>query len=190
MGMGEPLANLTAVRKALEILCHPAGLGLSPRRITLSTAGLLPEIDQLSTFTVRPLLAVSLNATTDELRQQLMPVSRRYSLDDLRKTLERYPVRARERITVEYILLRGVNDSVEDAQRLAHFVAGFAHHINLIVFNEFDGSGFSTPTERAIDAFARSILSTRPTVVTVRRSRGRDVQGACGNLVREGFVAH
>jgi 23S rRNA (adenine2503-C2)-methyltransferase len=188
MGMGEPLANLSAVRHAIEIFCNPAGLGLSPRRITLSTSGLLPEIEQLAALSVRPLLAVSLNATTEELRQQLMPIGRRYSMLALKKTLERYPLRPGERITIEYLLLSGVNDSVKDAQRLAEFVTGFSHHINLIVFNEFDGSGFSAPTEDAIDEFAQNILMTHPTVVTVRRSRGRDIQGACGQLARNRAV--
>jgi 23S rRNA (adenine2503-C2)-methyltransferase len=185
MGMGEPLANWSAVYQAIEIFCHPQGLGLSPRRITLSTSGILPEITRIARSKIRPLLAISLNATTDETRRQLMPISHTYSLEDLRKVLLDYPLRPRERITVEYVLLRGINDTKADAERLANYVVGFAHQINLIVYNEFTGSPYFTPTEDEIDVFARAILATRPTLVTVRRSRGRDIQAACGQLARK-----
>jgi 23S rRNA (adenine2503-C2)-methyltransferase len=114
-----------------------------------------------------------------------MPVSQTYSLEDLRKVLLEYPLRPRERITIEYVLLRGINDTEADAERLANYVVGFAHQINLIVYNEFTGSAYFTPTEEEIDAFARAILATRPTLVTVRRSRGRDIQAACGQLARK-----
>jgi 23S rRNA (adenine2503-C2)-methyltransferase len=183
MGMGEPLHNLAQVTRAIRILALPPGLGLPLRRITVSTAGLVPQIDELSALAERPLLAVSLNATTDELRSELMPINRRYPLRELRAALERYPCRARERITVEYVLLAGVNDSEHDAQRLADFCAGFPHHINLIPFNAHAHAPFSAPSEQGIDAFARALLARRPCVLSVRRSRGRDVQGACGQLV-------
>jgi 23S rRNA (adenine2503-C2)-methyltransferase len=185
MGMGEPLANWSAVYQAIEIFCHPQGLGISPRRITLSTSGILPEITRFARSKIRPLLAISLNATTDETRRQVMPISQTYSLEDLRKVLLDYPLRPRERITVEYVLLRGINDTKADAERLANYVVGFAHQINLIVYNEFTGSPYFTPTDDEIDAFARAILATRPTLVTVRRSRGRDIQAACGQLARK-----
>jgi 23S rRNA (adenine2503-C2)-methyltransferase len=183
MGMGEPLHNLAQVARAIRILALPPGLGLSPRRITLSTAGLVPQIDELSRLAERPLLAVSLNATTDELRSELMPINRRYPLAELRAALERYPCRPRERITVEYVLLAGVNDRAGDARRLADFCASFPHHINLIPFNAHAHAPFSAPSEANIDAFARTLLAWRPCVLSVRRSRGRDVQGACGQLV-------
>jgi 23S rRNA (adenine2503-C2)-methyltransferase len=183
MGMGEPLHNAAAVKKAIELLCHPLGLGLSPRRITLSTSGLVPEILELSRWPTRPLLAVSLNATLDEQRAALMPVGRRHHLAVLREALQKYPLRPRERITLEYVLLAGVNDSVEDALRLAEFCDGISHQVNLIPWNAHAGAPFEAPSDAAVDVFARAVLSHRRTLVTVRRSRARDVAGACGQLV-------
>lgn len=184
MGMGEPLHNLPEVARAVRVLCEPRGLGLSPRRITVSTSGLVPEIDQLARLPARPLLALSLNATTDELRRELMPIARRYPLSQLRSALERYPLRPRERVTVEYVLLSGVNDGVEDARRLADFCSSFPHNINLIPFNEHPGAAFREPSAGRVDGFAKALLARRPSLVTVRRSRGRDVQAACGQLVQ------
>jgi 23S rRNA (adenine2503-C2)-methyltransferase len=183
MGMGEPLQNAAAVKKAVELLCHPLGLGLSPRRITLSTSGLVPEIAELGRWTTRPLLAVSLNATQSEQRAELMPVGRRHPLAVLREALQNYPLRRRERITLEYVLLAGVNDTLDDARRLADFCAGIPHQLNLIPWNAFPGAPFAAPSDAAVDAFAQSVLAHRRTLVTVRRSRARDVAGACGQLV-------
>jgi 23S rRNA (adenine2503-C2)-methyltransferase len=186
MGMGEPLHNLAELSRAIGVVCDPLGLGLSPRRITLSTSGLVPEIDQLAELDPRPLLAVSLNATTDETRTALMPVNRRYPLAELRAALARYPLRARERITVEYVLLAGVNDTKADAARLADFCRAFPHQINLIPWNAHEHAAFRAPSEAEIDGFAREILAEARSVVTVRRSRGRDVRGACGQLALAG----
>jgi 23S rRNA (adenine2503-C2)-methyltransferase len=183
MGMGEPLHNFENVARAVGVLTEPRGLGLSPRRISVSTAGLVPQIDALARLSARPLLAVSLNATTNAVRDELMPINRRYPLELLVAALERYPLRARERITVEYVLLAGVNDAPEDAARLADLCAGFPHQINLIPFNAREGSRFRAPTDVALDAFARALLARRPSLVTVRRSRGRDIDAACGQLV-------
>lgn len=184
MGMGEPLHNLGEVARALRVLCDPEGLGVSPRRVTVSTAGLVPQIDELGRLEPRPLLAVSLNATTDEVRRELMPIGRRYPLAELRAALERFPRRPRERITVEYVLLRGVNDSDEDARRLADYCASFPHNINLIPFNAHPHAAFAPPDERRLEGFAAALLARRPTLLTVRRSRGRDIQAACGQLVQ------
>jgi len=183
MGMGEALHNFTNLARALRVLTHPAGLGLSPRRITVSTAGLVPQIERFGALPERPLLAVSLNATTDELRNELMPINRRYPLAVLRSALSAYPTRPRERITVEYVLLAGVNDTVEDAARLADFCAAFSHQLNLIPFNSHPQSRFRAPSEASLDTFARAVLARRPTVISVRRSRASDVAGACGQLV-------
>lgn len=183
MGMGEPLHNLSNVRQAIEVLCHPDGMGLAPRRITVSTSGLIPQIQQLASLEPRPLLALSLNATTDELRNRLMPIGHRYPLADLRATLTQFPLRARERILLEYVLLAGVNDSDDDAKRLAEFGDEFSHHINLIPFNAHSHSDFQSPSPARVAAFAKLVLAHRPTFVTVRHSRARDVQGACGQLV-------
>jgi 23S rRNA (adenine2503-C2)-methyltransferase len=185
MGMGEPLHNLSEVARAIRVLCDPAGLGLPARRITVSTSGLVPEIAQLGALDPRPLLAVSVNATTDEQRNQIMPIGRRYPLSELRASLEAYPARSRERITVEYVLLAGINDSAEDARRLSDFCVGFPHAINLIPFNEHAASEFRPPSEETVELFARALLDHRPSVLTVRRSRGRDVGAACGQLVLE-----
>jgi 23S rRNA (adenine2503-C2)-methyltransferase len=145
---------------------------------------LVPEIDVLGSLSPRPLLAVSLNATTDEARSRLMPIARRYPLSELRTALTRYPLRARERITLEYVLLAGVNDTPEDAERLAAFGAPFPHQINLIPWNAHAGADFRSPSETELDAFARAVLRHTSAVLTVRRSRGRDVGAACGQLVR------
>lgn len=185
MGMGEPLHNLPEVARAIRVLCEPRGLGLSPRRITVSTSGLVPEMAELGALRCRPLLAISLNATTDELRSELMPIGRRYPLASLRAALQRFPLRPRERITVEYVLLGGVNDGLDDARRLAEFCGGFSHHINLIPFNEHPLAPFRAPSEAEVDRFARALLDERRSIVTVRRSRGRDVQAACGQLVQQ-----
>ena len=183
MGMGEPLHNLPNVARAISVLCHSAGLGLSARRITVSTSGLVPEIAELGRLESRPLLAISVNGTTDEQRAALMPVNRRYPLAELQKALQSFPLRPRERITVEYVLLAGVNDSPDDARRLANYCSSFPHQINLIPFNEHRVAEFRAPTEAVVDEFARAVLSERRTVLTVRRSRGRDVGAACGQLV-------
>ncbi len=183
MGMGEPLHNLTEVARAIRVLCEPGGLGLPARRITVSTSGLVPEIAELGALEPRPMLAVSVNATTDTLRSAIMPIGRRYPLAELRAALERYPVRARERVTVEYVILAGINDTPDDARRLSDFCVGFPHQINLIPFNEHSSSEFRAPSEATTDAFARALLGHRPSVLTVRRSRGRDVGAACGQLV-------
>jgi len=184
MGMGEPLHNLSQVAQAVRLLCHPRGLGLSPKRITVSTSGLVPEIAELGELTPRPLLAVSLNATTDEVRRELMPIAKRYSLADLKTALTSYPLRPRERITVEYVLLAGVNDSADDAARLAEFCRDFPNNINLIPYNAHPLAPYGSPSEPAVDAFAQALLARRPALVTVRRSRGRDVHAACGQLVQ------
>jgi len=184
MGMGEPLHNLSEVSRAIAVLCHPQGLGLSPRRVTVSTSGLVPELDELGRQSPRPLLALSLNATTDEVRSQLMPIGRRYPLAALKSALLRFPLRPRERITIEYVLLAGVNDFDDDAVRLSDFCADFPHNINLIPFNEHPLASFRAPTEARVERFARALLARKKTLVTVRRSRGRDVQAACGQLVQ------
>ena len=184
MGMGEPLHNLPEVARAIALLCHPRGLGLSPKRITVSTSGLVPEIAELSRLGARPLLALSLNATTDEVRSELMPIGRRYPLAELRAALISYPLRPRERITVEYVLLSGVNDGDDDAVRLSDFCQAFPHNINLIPYNEHPLAPFRAPSEKDVDRFAQALLARRRALVTVRRSRGRDVQAACGQLVQ------
>jgi 23S rRNA (adenine2503-C2)-methyltransferase len=184
MGMGEPLHNLDNVARAIAVLTATEGLDISPRRITVSTSGLVPQIAELGALERRPLLAISLNATRDEQRRELMPINRRYPLAELQRALGQFPLRARERITVEYVLLGGVNDSLEDAERLARFCDGFPHTINLIPFNPHAHAGYRPPTSEQIERFTALLIERGRGLVTIRRSRGRDVQGACGQLVQ------
>ena len=180
MGMGEPLANLQQVIRALRIITCDDGLQFSTRRVTVSTAGLVPELDILGkSVTVN--LAVSLNATTDELRDRLMPVNRRYPLRDLLAACKRFPLPSRRYITFEYVLIRDVNDSMEDSRRLVRLVSGIPCKINLIAFNEHEGCSFRKPTQEAIDRFHKFLLDKHFTVIT-RASRGSDISAACGQL--------
>lgn len=184
MGMGEPLHNLDNVARAIRVLTATEGLDISPRRITVSTSGLVPQIAELGALAVRPLLAISLNATLDEQRRELMPINRRYPLAELQRALRQFPLRPRERITVEYVLLAGVNDSLDDAERLAQFCAGFPHTINLIPFNPHAHAEYRPPKLEQLERFTQRLIERGRGLVTIRRSRGRDVQGACGQLVQ------
>ena len=185
MGMGEPLHNLENLHRAIRLLCHPAGLGLGKGRITVSTAGLVSGIDRLSRLEPRPLLALSLNATTDEARGRTMPVNRVWNLVRLRQALDDWGLKRGERFCFEYVLLAGENDTEADAERLADWLGALrgAHNLNLIPMNEHAASAFREPPEDRVQQFA-AWLKARGCFVTVRRSRGRDVQGACGQLVK------
>jgi 23S rRNA (adenine2503-C2)-methyltransferase len=186
MGMGEPLHNLENLHRAMRILCHPAGLGIPAKRITVSTSGLVSGMEKLAAMKPRPLLALSLNATTDAARSRTMPVNRVWNLARLREALDAWGPRPNEKFTFEYVLLAGENDTVEDADRLAEWLGDLRHHhnLNLIPMNEHAASGFLEPAEARIQAFAAR-LKTHGCFVTVRRSRGRDIQAACGQLVKE-----
>ncbi len=185
MGMGEPLHNLDHLMAAFEILTDAEGLAIPPRRITVSTAGLVNGIDRLGIYPRRPRLALSLNGTTDEHRSRIMPVNRVWNLEALADSLGRFPLQSGERITLEYVLLKGVTDSLEDGRRLAAYARRFPSKVNLIPFNPHEGSGFEPPEEARISALCR-LLVEAGIPVSVRRSRGQDVAGACGQLVREG----
>ncbi len=183
MGMGEPLHNVAEVVRAIETLCHPLGLGLSPRRITVSTSGLVKGIDELARMPKRPRLAVSLNATTDASRTAIMPVNRKWDLAELRAALQRWAVDSSERITIEYVMLAGVNDSDADIERLLAWLAGLPHVLNLIPFNPHHAAvGIEASPRDRIDAFAAA-LHAGGCRVLVRVNRGRDVGAACGQLV-------
>jgi 23S rRNA (adenine2503-C2)-methyltransferase len=181
MGMGEPLANFDEVIKALRVIASDRGLGISPRRVTLSTAGLAPFIDALGKSGVKVNLAVSLNASTDEVRDRLMPVNKRWPLRELLAACRRFPLEPRRRITFEYVLLKGVNDSEEDALRVAKMLKGIRGKVNLIPFNPFPGSEYDRPGEKTVRRF-QQILLDRRYVAPVRESRGRDISAACGQL--------
>jgi 23S rRNA (adenine2503-C2)-methyltransferase len=181
MGMGEPLANYDEVVKALAIVTAEEGMGFSPRRVTLSTAGLVPEMEKLGRSGLKVNLAVSLNAATDEVRSRIMPVNRRYPLQELLAACRRYPLEPRRRITFEYVLLRGVNDREEDARRLVRLLHGIRCKINLIPFNPLPGSEFGRPDEGQVTKF-QTILVGHHFTAPVRTSRGRDISAACGQL--------
>jgi 23S rRNA (adenine2503-C2)-methyltransferase len=180
MGMGEPLHNLENVISALNILYAAKGLDYGPRRVTLSTSGLVPEMRELGQR-IKVNLAVSLNATTDEVRNELMPINRRYPLAELMEACRQYPLTPSQRITFEYILIRGVNDSQADAKRLVRLLHGVKAKVNLIPFNEHAGSAFKTPDEQAIRAFQTYLLDRQ--IVAIRRAgKGLDISAACGQL--------
>ncbi|MDP1832970.1 MAG: 23S rRNA (adenine(2503)-C(2))-methyltransferase RlmN [Geothrix sp.] len=183
MGMGEPLHNLDHLMAAFETLTDREGLAIPPRRITVSTSGLVNGIDRLGSLARRPRLALSLNGTTDEHRSRIMPVNRVWNLEALAAALARFPLQSGERITLEYVLLKGLTDSLEDGRRLAAFARHFPAKVNLIPFNPHAGSGYEPPDESRVSALCR-LLSEAGLTVSVRRSRGQDVAGACGQLVR------
>ena len=185
MGMGEPLHNLDNLMSAFEILTDPEGPAMSPKRITISTSGLVSGIEKLGSFPKRPRLAVSLNGTTDEYRSKIMPVNRVWNLEALMEALTRFPLQTNERITLEYVLLKGVTDALEDGKRLVALASRFPSKVNLIPFNPHEGSGFEPPDEDRVSALCR-LLSEEGVIVSVRRSRGQDVAGACGQLARHG----
>ncbi len=183
MGMGEPLHNLDHVMAAFRVLSEPGGLAIPPRRITLSTAGLVSGIQRLGALSPRPRLAVSLNATTDAARSRIMPVNRVWGLDALAAALAGFPLGRGERITLEFVLLKGLTDSLEDGRRLAAFARRFPSKVNLIPFNPHEGAGFEPPEDDRLEALC-GLLAKAGLTVSVRRSRGQDVAGACGQLVR------
>jgi 23S rRNA (adenine2503-C2)-methyltransferase len=185
MGMGEPLHNLDNVHRAIRIFNHERGLNISTRRITLSTSGLVPGLERLAKLEPRPWLALSLNATTDELRSRLMPVNRAWNLARLRQALEAWPLADREKLTIEYVLMNGVNDTLEDADRLAAWMGELRrfHNLNLIRMNAHSGSDIQEPDEERIEAFVHR-LKEHGCFVTMRKSRGRDIQAACGQLIK------
>ncbi len=185
MGMGEPLHNFDQLMTAFDTLTHPEGLAIPPRRITVSTAGLVSGIQRLGDLPRRPRLALSLNATTDARRSRIMPVNRAWGLEDLAQALGDFPLQSGERITLEYVLLSGETDTMEDGRRLAAFARRFPSKINLIPFNPHEGTGYEAPDEARISALCR-LLVDAGVPVSVRRSRGQDVSGACGQLVRQG----
>jgi 23S rRNA (adenine2503-C2)-methyltransferase len=183
MGMGEPLLNLPNVIKATRLLTDPAGIGLSPKRITLSTAGIVPKIAELGREPVRPKLAISLNASNEEQRRELMPITRKYSLKDLLAACKVYPLRPWEKLTFEYVLLKGVNDTDADARRVVKLLANLNAKVNLIALNPGPGIAFKTPDAERVQSFQAIVRRAMPCFV--RKPRGRDIYAACGQLKRE-----
>jgi 23S rRNA (adenine2503-C2)-methyltransferase len=185
MGMGEPLHNYDNTMKALRMLHEEHGLAISPRRITLSTVGIVPGIERLGREPLMPNLAISLHATTDEQRTMLVPPNRKYPLAAILEACRNVPLKKRNRITFEYVMLDGVNDTPEDARRLARLLSGIKAKVNLIPLNEAPGIPYERPSDARVDRFAQ-ILADRHFTVSVRKSRGSDIRAACGQLIVEG----
>ena len=184
MGMGEPLANEQGVHESLGLLMAEDGLHLSRRRITVSTSGLVPQIRRLGAE--QPVnLAISLHAAIDALRDELVPINRKYSLAELRTCLDAYPLPAQRHITLEYVMLAGVNDRPEDLEALAGFVNRAREQVNLIQFNPYPGSPYTGTDRENMNKFAQGLIS-KGVRATVRRSRGQDIMAACGQLKAAG----
>jgi 23S rRNA (adenine2503-C2)-methyltransferase len=185
MGMGEPLHNYDATMKALKMLNRNEGLAVHPKRVTLSTVGLVPMMDRLSTEELMPNLAVSLHASSDAVRAEIVPSNRKYSLKDIVEACQRFPLAKRRRIMFEYVMLAGVNDSPADARKLVKVLAGVKAKVNLLPLNAAAGIPYDRPADDRVNEFAK-ILAERGLMVSVRKSRGRDIRAACGQLIVEG----
>jgi 23S rRNA (adenine2503-C2)-methyltransferase len=185
MGMGEPLHNYDNTMKALRMLHAEHGLAVSPRRVTLSTVGIVPGLERLAQEPLIPNLAISLHATSEEQRTMLVPPNRKYPLAQIIETCRRFPLKNRSRITFEYVLLAGVNDTADDARRLVKLLTGIKAKVNLIPLNPAPGIPYERPSDERVDHFAQ-ILADRHITVSVRKSRGRDIRAACGQLIVEG----
>jgi 23S rRNA (adenine2503-C2)-methyltransferase len=185
MGMGEPMHNFEGVSRALALLQHPWGAGFSPRRITVSTVGVVPGIEKLGQLMPAPNLAISLNATTDEVRDRIMPVNRRWPIAALLDAARRFPLSHGRRVTFEYVLLAGVNDSDADADRLPRLLRGIPTKVNLIPWNPFPGPPFTRPSAERIRTFQER-LRQGGLAVYIRTPRGDDIDAACGQLAARG----
>jgi 23S rRNA (adenine2503-C2)-methyltransferase len=187
MGMGEPLHNFDNVTRALALLEHQWGAGFSPRRLTVSTAGLVPAIQKLGALKPAPNLAISLNATTDEVRTRIMPINKRYPIAMLLDAARNFPLSHGRRVTFEYVLLAGVNDSDADADRLPRLLRGIPAKVNLIPWNPFNGSEFQRPSAERIRTFQER-LRLADVAVYIRSPRGDDIDAACGQLAARELV--
>ncbi len=181
MGMGEPLLNFDNFMKAVRLLVE--GVGIPQSRMTVSTAGIVPRIHDLGREAVRPKLAISLNASNDDLRSRLMPLNRKWNLEMLLRAAREFPLRNRERLTFEYVLLDGVNDSVENGREVLELIRGIRAKVNLIALNPGPGIEFATPAQERVLAF-QQILMRGGVPTFIRRPRGRDIYAACGQLKR------
>jgi 23S rRNA (adenine2503-C2)-methyltransferase len=184
MGMGEPMHNYEGVVRAIRLLCDDLGAGFSTRRITVSTSGLVPGIERLGREPFQVNLAVSLNATTDEVRGRLMPINRRWPLAALLGAIRAYPLARRRRVTFEYVLLAGVNDSDADARRLVKLLHGIPSKVNLIPWNPHPSLPFARPTPERVARF-QALLKEHGLGAYLRETRGDDIAAACGQLVAQ-----
>jgi 23S rRNA (adenine2503-C2)-methyltransferase len=184
MGMGEPLDNFRGTVQAIRILTADWGLGISPRRITVSTSGLVRRLEAFGQEDLKVNLAVSLNATTDATRTAIMPINKAYPIRKLLDACRAFPLAARQRITFEYVLLGGLNDSLDDARRLVTLLHGLRCKVNLLPFNEVPGTPYRRPSDEAVQRFQNHLLEHHVSAF-VRQSRGRDISAACGQLRSE-----
>jgi 23S rRNA (adenine2503-C2)-methyltransferase len=184
MGMGEPLHNFDNVIRAAKLLNDGLGSNFSKRKVTISTSGLVPQIRELGKLNIPVALAISLNSTTNECRDNLIPINKRYPLDELLKTLREFPLNGRMRITLEYVMLHGVNDTLADLERLPRIIRGIPAKINLIPYNENAGLGFKGPPEEWVHRWQKTLLD-QGLNATVRWSKGQDIGAACGQLATE-----
>jgi 23S rRNA (adenine2503-C2)-methyltransferase len=186
MGMGEPLANYPALSRSIALLSHPDGLGMSLRRMTVSTSGLVPEIERLARdFSGQIQLAVSVHASDVDTRTRLMPINKKYPLPELIAAIRRYPLPRRRRLTIEYTLVDGVNDSRDSATSLARLLQGIRCKVNLIPMNPVPDAGLSAPTDDVVESFQR-VLRDEGIDTFLRRRRGDDIAAACGQLALHG----
>jgi len=181
MGMGEPLHNFDQVTRALEILCDPEGMAISPRRITISTSGVVSGLKKLARQRIIPNLAISLNASNDRVRSEIMPINRKWNIKTVLEACREFPLDSRRRITFEYVLLAGVNDSAEDARALAKLLSGMHAKVNLIAWNYNPKLAYHTPPAAAIKRFQQT-LRTGGISAFIRKPRGVDIFAACGQL--------
>ena len=181
MGMGEPLANYKNTLKAIALMAHPDAFKFSSRRITLSTVGLLPELERLAKEKISFRLAISLNASEEETRSYLMPVNRRYPLKKILALCKKFPLRPRTRITFEYVMVEGINDSSQDANKLLRILRGIPSKVNLIPLNEAPGIPFKKPSEEKVKQFQEILMEGGLTAI-VRTSKGTEISAACGQL--------
>ena len=184
MGMGEPLHNYDNVMKAIRILHDKDGLNMSMSRITLSTAGLLPAIERLAAEPMIPNLAISLTGATNEKRNELMPINRRYPIEQLLDAVRRFPLKHRQRVTFEYVLLCGITDAPEDALHLVKLLRGIRAKVNLIPFNEAEELSYRRPLDAAIERFQQVLIENNISAF-VRKNRGNDISAACGQLKKK-----
>ncbi len=181
MGMGEPLMNYQHVTGAIDMLCGDKGLGISPRRITISTVGIPHYIKKLADQSYRTELAVSLHSALDETRSTLVPINRRYGLEELKQALKYFVHKTGKRITFEYLMLKDINDSLAEARALADYSRNFPVKVNLIEYNEVEGTGYLKSPPEQVEAF-KDLLESRNMIVNLRQSRGEDIDAACGQL--------
>ncbi|MRI59285.1 MAG: 23S rRNA (adenine(2503)-C(2))-methyltransferase RlmN [Epsilonproteobacteria bacterium] len=181
MGMGEPLDNLENVAKAIKIFSDENGLSISPRRQTISTSGLAPKIKKLGEMDLGVLLAISLHAVDDELRQKLMPINKAYNIESVIQAVKEFPIDQRKRVMFEYLMIKDLNDDIKAAKKLVKLLHGIKAKVNLIYFNPYPGSPFQRPDEERVKAFQRYLLD-HGILCTVRESKGLDISAACGQL--------